>query len=136
MKFSPNGELSFVHPLMITIAAGIHVHLPLHADVVLPTEVLGILSLIYFVHRSVNHQCHVCVAMAVVVRCHVPLDMMPSTRCEFLARDARMKPVPTRFAPGVPNTRRIVAFGANHVVVTADKLKGVVLKSLCVRQRC
>ena len=121
---------------MITITAGIHVHLPLHADVVLPAEVSGILRLVEFAHHAVNHQCHVCVTMVGVVDFHVPLDMVPSTRCEFLARDVRMKPVPARFAPRVPNTRRIVALGTDHVVVSANKLKDVVLKSLRARQRC
>src|ERR1700761_8379303 len=73
--------------------------------------------------------------MVRVIRLHVPLDMVPGPRRELGTWNRCVQPFSARFAPGVPNARRVVALSANHVVITANELERIVFKSLCVRYR-
>src|SRR4051812_13675682 len=81
----PDGEFCFVHPLVVTSASGIHVELPLCADVVTPGEVFRWLRLVESVCLAIYHQCYIGIGVVSMIGGHVPLDVVPGVGRELRA---------------------------------------------------
>src|SRR5579883_115100 len=70
-----------------------------------------------------------------VIGSDIPLNMMPGAGRKSLTGDSRVDPKAMKLIPNIPDASGDVALAADHVVVTGQKLEGVILQGLRGRAR-
>ena len=123
-------SVHIVNPFVISLATGIHVELPLHAQIVRPIQAPGMTSDVRCLAIAIDHQRHVSVLVICSVSSLVPLDMVPNVGTELGQEIDECILCPEASSQDLPEPCTIIALASDHIVMAVDKLEGVELQSL------
>ena len=126
----PHSEGDGVDPLVISLAAAVHVELELHAHIVGPAVVCGMSRRIDRCAVAIDDQRDVSVGVGAGIGGYVPLNVMPRVGGERRTGDRSRVPVAAGRIPGVPLSVAMVALASHHVGIATHELEHVVLLRL------